>query len=245
MRINITLIALTCGVMSQSGPVAAAVTSQQTMHLNGLVSRHFTLAGDRRSLGPMTYQNWRDQLQARSMQNADDRAWALTNVTPVVEGPWGSIASKKIFYFGINTAGERVKLPEVSDLWRWKPVGIETAVSKGVHDTYYVVPSGPDVVVPIQLGPLMPGILMERPTGSQPIQTTGLIDGKDFYFRERDGFWSLSIGGADVIATPDWYYAEGDYTLDVPNNEAVYDFIAKVAALYRGGIPTMANESRQ
>ena len=244
MRITITAIAFTCAVMSQHGPVTAAVTRQQTIHLNGLVSRHFTLAGDRGSLGPMTYKNWTDQLQARAKRNADDRAWALANVTPVVEGPWGSIASKKVFYFGINTAGERIKLPEVSNLWRWKPDGIEIAVSNGVPDTYCVVPSGPDVVVPIQLGPLMPGILMERLTGSQPIQTTGLIDGKDFYFRERDGFWSLSIGGADVIAKPDWLYAKGQYTLDVPDNDAVYDLIAKVAALYRHGVPTMANDSR-
>jgi hypothetical protein len=150
MRINITVIALTCGVMSQSHPVAAAVTSQQTIHLNSAVSRHFTLAGDRRSLGPMTYQNWGDQLQARSKQNADDRAWALANVTPVVEGPWGSIASKKVFYFGINTAGVRIRLPEVSDLWRWKPDGIKIAVANRVPDTYYVEPSGPDIVVPIR-----------------------------------------------------------------------------------------------
>lgn len=91
MRITITVIALTCGVMSQSGPVTAAVTSQQTIHLNSTVSRHFTLAGDRGSLGPMTYKNWTDQLRARAKRNADDRAWALANVTPVVEGPWGSI----------------------------------------------------------------------------------------------------------------------------------------------------------
>ena len=245
MRINITAIVLTCAVMSQSGPVTAAVTSQQTMHLNGIFSRHFALAADRRSLGPMTYQNWGDQLQARSKQNADDRAWALANVTPVVEGPWGSIASKNIFYFGINTEGERVKLPEVSNLWRWKPDGIEIPVSNGVPDTYYVVSSGPDIVLPIQLGPLMPGILVERLTGSQPVQTTGLIDGKDFYFRERDGFWFLSIGGADVIAKPDWYYARDQHTLDVPNSSAVCDFIAKVAALYRDGVPTMADDSRQ
>ncbi len=245
MRINITIIALTCGVMAQSGPVAATGASKRMTYLSGIASRHVTLVGDRRSLGPMTYQNWRDQLQARSKQNAADRAWALANVVPVVEGPWPNIPTKKIFYFAIDAAGERIKLPEVSNLWRWKPMSIETAASGRVHGTYYVVPSGPDVIVPIQLGPLMPGILMERLTGSQPIQTTGLIDGEDFCLRERDGFWSLSIGGTDVIAKPDWYYAMVQYTLDVPNGDAVYDFIAKVAALYRAGAPTMVKDSRQ
>ncbi|WP_414125483.1 hypothetical protein [Rhizobium sp. BR 317] len=61
-----------------------------------------------------------------------------------------------------------VVAPEISNLWRWKPDAVQITASKSAPDTYYVVPSGPDVVVPIELGPLMPGILMERPTGSQP-----------------------------------------------------------------------------
>ena len=166
-------------------------------------------------------------------------------VAPVVEGPWGSVASKKVYYFGVDTAGERIKLPEVSNLWRWSPVDIQVPHSGRPPDSYYVVPSGPDIVVPIQLGPPMPGILIERPTGEQPVQATGLIDGKDFYLRERDGYWSLSIGGADVIAKPEWYHEEGGYTLNVPDTDAVYKFIARVAVQCRSGVPTMAKNSRQ
>ena len=133
-----------------------------------------------------------------------------------------SIASKKVYYFGIDVTGERVRLPKVSNLWRWSPIDFQIPHSGCAPDANYVVPSGAEVVVPIQLGPLMPGILIERPTGEQPIQATGSIDGKDFYFCERDGYWSLSIGGADIIAKPEWYH-------EVPDTDAVYKFIARVA----------------
>ncbi|MDK4706072.1 hypothetical protein PH562_27750 [Rhizobium sp. CNPSo 4062] len=55
----------------------------------------------------------------------------------------------------------------------------------------------------------------------------------------------LSIGGADVIAKPEWYHEDGDYTLDVPDAVTVYKFIARVAGQYRNGAPTMAENWRQ
>jgi len=49
-----------------------------------------------------------------------------------------------------------------------------------------------------------------------PVQARGLIDGKDFYLSEHDGYWSFSIGGTDIMSKPECYHEEGDDTLDVP-----------------------------
>lgn len=245
MFIRIPLVALTFGLLWQAAAVAAVVDNHPARPIDHVFAHQFTLTSERKSLGPLTYQNLGTYWAARAKQNAEDRAWALANVAPVVEGPWGSIADKKVYYFGIETTGERIKLPKVSNLWRWSPIDVQVPHSGRAPDTHHVVSSGTEIVVPIQLGPLMPGILIERPTGEQPIQATGLIDGKDFYLRERDGYWSLSIGGADVIAKPEWYHEEGDYTLDVPDTDAVYKFIARVAGQYRSGVPTMAKSPPQ
>ncbi|NNU55209.1 hypothetical protein [Rhizobium indigoferae] len=195
---------------------------------------------------PTTYLDYADAFKFGIQRTADDLAWATANVTPVSEGPWGDVPGVQIFYIGINTAGERIRLPQISSFWRYKPSGVQLADSDdrapdSLHQTYYISGPGPGVVR-IELGPPMPGILIERPKGSQPIQATGLIDGKDFYFRESDGFWSLSVGGADVVERPDWHYEEEHDLADELSEEAVYSLVAKGSALFRKGTPTMATE---
>ncbi|MFS2177494.1 hypothetical protein ACCC98_16360 [Rhizobium pisi] len=194
---------------------------------------------------PTTYLDYPDAFKFYNQRTADDLAWANANATPVNEGPWDDVPAVRVFYIGINMAGERVRLPQISSFWRYRPSSIQLAVSgdRALHQSYYVTgrPGAIDVVR-IELGPSMPGILIERPKGSQPVQSTGLIDGKDFYFRESDGFWSLSVGGADVVDQPEWYYEEEHDAPDELSEEAVYGLIAKGAALLRSGTPTMAVE---
>ncbi|MBY5334467.1 hypothetical protein HFO99_11045 [Rhizobium leguminosarum] len=195
---------------------------------------------------PTTYLDYADIFKFETQRTADDLAWATANVTPVSEGPWGDVPGVQIFYIGINTAGERIMLPQISSLWRYEPSGVQLADSDdrdpdALHQTYYISEPGPSVVR-IELGPSMPGILIERPKGSQPVQSTGLIDGMDFYFRESNGFWSLSVGGTDVVERPDWYYEEEHDAPDELSEAAVYSLIAKGAELLRNGTPTMAVE---
>ncbi|MBX5134269.1 hypothetical protein HJB80_16605 [Rhizobium lentis] len=195
---------------------------------------------------PTTYLDYADAFKFGIQRTADDLAWATSNVAPMTEGPWGDVPSAQIYYVGVNAAGERIRLPQISSFWRYKPSGVQLANSddpdtNGAHRTHYIYGHGPGVVR-IELGPSMPGILIERPNGSHPVQSTGLIDGKDFYFRESDGFWSLSVGGTDVVDQPDWYYGEEHDTPAELSEEAIYSLIAKGAALLRSGTPTMAVE---
>ncbi|MBB3917478.1 hypothetical protein [Rhizobium fabae] len=195
---------------------------------------------------PTTYLDYADAFKFGSRRTAEDLAWANANVTPVNEGPWSDIPGAPVFYIGINMAGERTKLPQISSFWRYKPSGVQLADSDdrdpdAPHQTYYISGPGPGIVR-IKLGPSMPGILIERPKGSQPVQSTGLIDGKDFYFRESDGFWSLSVGGTDAVEQPDWYYEEEHDAPDELSEADVYSLIAKGAELLRNGTPTMAIE---
>ncbi|MBY5582830.1 hypothetical protein HFO45_00945 [Rhizobium leguminosarum] len=198
---------------------------------------------------PTTYLDYADIFKFETQRTGDDLAWATANVTPVSEGPWGDVPGVQIFYIGINTAGERIRLPQISSFWRYKPSGVQLAKSDdrdpdALHQTHYISGLGPGVVR-IELGPSMPGILIERLKGSQPIQATGLIDGKDFYFRESDGFWSLSVGGVEVVERPDWYYEEEHDAADELSEEAVYSLVTKGAALFRKGTPTMAIEPQE
>ncbi|MBY2985494.1 hypothetical protein [Rhizobium leguminosarum] len=192
---------------------------------------------------PTTYLDYPDIFKFETQRTADDLAWATANVTSVNEGPWDDVPGVQIFYIGINTAGERIKLPHISSFWRYKPSGVQLAKSddRDRDALHYIYGPGPGVVR-IELGPSTPGILIERPKDSQPAQSTGLIDGKDFYFRESDGFWSLSVGGIDVVEQPDWYYEEKHDKPDELSEKAVYSLIAKGAALFRNGTPTMAVE---
>ncbi len=195
---------------------------------------------------PTTYLDYADAFKFGIQRTTDDLAWATANATPMTEGPWGDVPSVEVFYIGIDAAGKRISLPQISSFWRYKPSGVQLANSDD-HDpnaplqTYYVYGPGPRVVR-IELGPSMPGILIKRPQGSHPVQSTGLIDGKDFYFRESYGFWSLSVGGADVVDQPDWYYEEEHDAHDELSEDAVYRLITKGAALLRSGTPTMAVE---
>ncbi|MEB3047082.1 hypothetical protein [Rhizobium mulingense] len=194
---------------------------------------------------PTTYVDYADAFKFYNQRTADDLAWASAYLTPVNEGPWGGAPDAQVYYIGINAAGERIKLSQISDFWRYKPSSVQLAGSDDPsHDQSYYIARKPGAVavVRIELGPSIPGILIERPKGSQPVQSTGLIDGKDFYFRESDGFWSLPVGGTDVVDQPDWYYEEEHDTPDELSEEAVYSLIAKGAALLRSGTPTMAVE---
>lgn len=72
--------------------------------------------------------------------------------------------------------------------------------------------------------------------GNCPVQAEGTINGEPFYFRARGSHWSMSIGGEDIIAHPDWYYEEpyGDEPFDagwMAEWEAV-EFIKKAATMY-------------
>lgn len=194
---------------------------------------------------PTTYLDYADAFKSYNQRTADDLAWASANLTPVNEGPWDGVPDAEVYYIGINAAGERIKLSQISDFWRYKPssVQLDGSDAPSRHQPYYIAAKpGSVAIVRIELGPSKPGVLTERPKGSQPIEATGLIDGKDFYFCGSDGFWSLSVGGTDVVDQPDWYYEEEHAAPDELSEEDVYSLIAKGAALLRSGTPTMAVE---
>lgn len=44
--------------------------------------------------------------------------------------------------------------------------------------------------------------------GNCPVQAEGRINGEPFYFRARGRWWSLSVGGSDVVGDPQWYHEE-------------------------------------
>ena len=56
----------------------------------------------------------------------------------------------------------------------------------------------------------MHGIKIDCLGGTRPAQGEGTVEGSPFYFRARGNRWSMSIGGTDVVGSPDWYYEE-DY----------------------------------
>lgn len=75
--------------------------------------------------------------------------------------------------------------------------------------------------------------------GNCPVQAEGHIGGKtEFYFRARGASWSMSIGGADVIGNPNWYYEEdyGQWPAAgwMPETEA-REFIDKSIKMYWDG----------
>lgn len=53
-----------------------------------------------------------------------------------------------------------------------------------------------------------PGIKIESIGGNCPVQAEGKIGREPFYFRSRGQRWSMSIGGEDVVMSPDWYMEE-------------------------------------
>ena len=81
-----------------------------------------------------------------------------------------------------------------------------------------------------------PTITIDTMGGNCPVQAEGWIDNVPFYFRSRGGHWSMSVGGVDVIAEPDWYHQE-EYGVWpdagwITELEA-FEFIRKAARLYK------------
>jgi len=143
--------------------------------------------------------------------------------------PFGEIA-----YIGVNEKGERIKLERIASLWREK----ESVI--WVQDVQYTV-HGPRVVR-IPLARISDGVTIRGPYGQSPVQADGFIEDSEFYFRSRGTYWSVSIGGDDVVANPEWYHE--DYYAGWPSagrisDEEARSFILKAAHLYRSGQPTM------
>jgi hypothetical protein len=180
---------------------------------------------------------------ALQAERAEDIAFARASGTmDVIEGPWGEIPAAEVFYLGVTQAGKRVKLTQISSFWRYKPTSVlaNAGSGKGLHDAYYVIQKARPVVQVIRLGVDEPRLLVERPEsdGVTYAQASGLIDGKDLYFRARHGDWSLSIGPVDVIGKPTWYHAEPCGELDCMVDASIYALIEKGVALYRGAVPS-------
>ena len=92
-----------------------------------------------------------------------------------------------------------------------------------------------------------PVIKIEWLGGNCPVQAEGTVDGKPFYFRARGEYWSMGIGGEEVVLSPDWYYGEdyGDAPYKagwMPQYEAL-GFIAKAIGLYATGAELQAEEA--
>lgn len=83
----------------------------------------------------------------------------------------------------------------------------------------------------------MPEITITYIGGNCPVQSEGTIDGKEFYFRARGSRWSMSIGGADIIMEPDWYYEEPysdhPFAAGWMSDDEARAFIDKAVGLYR------------
>lgn len=81
-----------------------------------------------------------------------------------------------------------------------------------------------------------PSIKIEWLGGNCPVQAEGTINGLPFYFRSRGDEWSMSVGGADVIGSPEWYHEEqygvGPYDAGWMPDEDAYGFIMKAAKMF-------------
>lgn len=53
-----------------------------------------------------------------------------------------------------------------------------------------------------------PTIKIESFGGNCPVQAWGTVGGKKFYFRARGEHWSMAIGGADPVCSPEWEWTE-------------------------------------
>lgn len=186
--------------------------------------------------------------KAAADQRANDEAFALANDAAVIEGPWDGVPAQMVAYIGINEVGQRVRLAAIAEGWRYSPF-LGTYRPNGAGDELAIRRVQlPDtlVVKRILLGPQVAGMVVGRAGGASPVQSRGVIDGKDYYFRARGDAWSFSVGGADLIQSPVWYYEEpyGAWPEAgrMPAEEA-YQFIEKAAALYRAGTPTMVKPS--
>jgi hypothetical protein len=179
---------------------------------------------------------FQEMLRVRAEQEADDIEFAKTARAIIAEGPWEHHPAQDVAYVGINLAGERVLLPAISSFWRFGPDKSGRMVRK----------PGGVIVRRVYLGIPLPGMLVGRPSGQMPVQAHGLIDGHEYYFRSRGEHWSMSIGGSQIYADPDWYYEEPYGTwpeAGTITEEQAYDFIAKAAAKFRAGFPTTTDRT--
>jgi len=186
--------------------------------------------------------------RATASQQADDEAFALANNAVVTEGPWEGAPPQMVAYIGIDEFGQRMRLVAVAEAWRYSPF-MGTYRPGGADGELTIRPAQqPDMLVVkrILLGPQIAGMVVGRAQGAAPVQSRGVIDGEDYYFRARGDAWSFSVGGGDLIQSPTWYYEEAYGTWPdagrMPREEA-YQFIEKAAALYRAGTPTMVRPS--
>lgn len=181
------------------------------------------------------------EAQARVYQEQQraDVAFAEANGAVVVEGPWGVRPAQKVAYVGINRCGDRVVLSGINAEWRFNPVVGSSHTSNGEIEFFVSAPG----ILPkrICLGPTMTGMIVGRAQGQAPVQSHGVIDQKDYYFRSRGNIWSFSVG-REPIKAPEWYYEEryGVWPdAGSISEDQAYQFIAKAAALYRAEHPTM------
>lgn len=187
-------------------------------------------------------------VRATANQRANDEAFALANDAMVTEGPWEGAPSQMVAYIGIDELGQRVRLAAVAEAWRYSPFMGTYRLGGADENLTIRWVQQPDtlVVKRILLGPQIAGMVVGRAGGAAPVQSSGVIDGKDYYFRARGDAWSFSVGGVDLIQSPTWYYEEAYGVWPdagrMPAEEA-YQFIEKAAALYRAGTPTMVRPS--
>jgi hypothetical protein len=83
---------------------------------------------------------------------------------------------------------------------------------------------------------LLEGIVFTEFGGNCPVQATGTIDGRNFYFRARGARWSIGVGG-DSVGAPTWRYeepyGEGPFDAGWMDTEIAKQMINKGATLYR------------
>ncbi len=185
---------------------------------------------------------------AMQKQHANDEAFARANDAVVMEGPWDGVAAQPVAYIGIAEDGARVRLPAIAHAWRYSPVvGSFRPAGTNEELTIRRVPAAGSILVKrVLLGPPMPGMVVGRAGGIAPVQSKGVVDGRDYYFRARGTHWSYSVGGAEVSGSPDWYYEEpyGDWPdAGGMTPDEAYQFIEKAVTLYRAGAPSMAKPS--
>lgn len=82
-----------------------------------------------------------------------------------------------------------------------------------------------------------PSIEITSLGGNCPVQAEGFIDGQPFYFRARGNRWTMGIGGADTVLSPDWFhealYGDAPFAAGWMDDDEARHFIAEAAALYR------------
>jgi hypothetical protein len=201
---------------------------------------------------PRRYLEYGEALQAfeerakkSRIEQEGDIAFALENGAIVIEGPWDDLPAQKVAYVGVDITGRREALAAINSNWRFSPVGKPIVTDSGAGEMKVVLRDLPDVIaIRIPLGRSMPGMVVGRAHGRAPVQSYGVIDGRDYYFRSRGEHWSMSIGAS--ASKPDWYYEERYGTWPEAgsiSDDQVYNFIAEAASKFRAGAPTAAERT--